>query len=70
MRHQWGRRFTTEAENVADLAALLALTPQDIALFDSQRDPWDALVRCHAPLPACGADYTVALALAMSEVPE
>ena len=69
MRHQWGRRFTTEAENVTELAALLALGPDDIALFDCRRDPWEILERCHAPLPDCGADYTVALALAMSEVP-
>ncbi|HDS6504095.1 TPA: DNA utilization protein HofM [Enterobacter asburiae] len=69
MRHQWGRRFTTEAESVAELAALLALGPDDIALFDSRRDPREILERCHAPLPDCGADYTVALALAMSEVP-
>ena len=33
MRHQWGRRLTTEAESVAELAALLALGPDDIALF-------------------------------------
>jgi pilus assembly protein HofM len=58
-----------EAENVTELAALLALNPDDIALFDSRRDPWETLERCHAPLPECGADYTVALALAMSEVP-
>lgn len=69
MRHQWGRRFTTEAESVAELAALLALGPDDIALFDNRRDPWEILERCQAPLPDCGADYTVALALAMSEVP-
>ena len=36
MRHQWGRRYTTEAENVTELAALLALNPNDIALFDTQ----------------------------------
>ena len=69
MRHQWGRRFTTEAESVAELSALLALGSDDIALFDSRRDPWEILERCHAPLPDRGADYTVALALAMSEVP-
>lgn len=69
MRHQWGRRFTTEAENVSELSALLALGSDDIALFDSRRDPWEILERCHAPLPDRGADYTVALALAMSEVP-
>lgn len=40
MRHQWGRRYTTEAENVTELAALLALNPNDIALFDTQRTPW------------------------------
>jgi len=70
MRHQWGRRFTTEAENVTELAALLALTSEDIALFDAVRNPWETLVRCQPPLPECGADYTIALALAMSEVPE
>ncbi|MCK7429530.1 pilus assembly protein PilM [Enterobacter chengduensis] len=69
MRHQWGRRLTTEVENVADLAARLALRADDVALFDGQREPWGILPRCHAPLPECGADYTVALALAMSEVP-
>ena len=70
MRHQWGRRYTTEAENFTELAALLALNPNDIALFDTQRTPWETLQRCHAPLPECGADFTVALALAMSEEPE
>ena len=70
MRHQWGRRFATEAKSVAELAALLALAPDDIALFDSQRDPWEIVSRCQPPLPECGADYTIALALAMSEVPE
>ncbi|MFH2247035.1 DNA utilization protein HofM [Enterobacter sichuanensis] len=69
MRHQWGRRVAAEAENVAELSALLAVEPADIALFDSRRNPWETLQRCHAPLPECGADYTVALALAMSEVP-
>ena len=70
MRHQWGRRYTTEAENVTELAALLALNPNDIALFGTQRTTWGTLQRCHAPLPECGADFTVALALAMSEEPE
>lgn len=70
MRHQWGRRVVAEAENAAELSALLALGPDDIALFDSRRDPWETLERRHAPLPECGADYTVALALAMSQVPE
>ncbi|WP_326431472.1 DNA utilization protein HofM [Enterobacter bugandensis] len=70
MRHQWGRRYTTEAENVTEMAALLALNQNDIALFDAERTPWETLQRWHAPLPECGADYTVALALAMSEVPE
>lgn len=51
MRHQWGRRFTTEAENVTELAALLALTSEDIALFDAVRNPWETLVRCQPPLP-------------------
>ena len=69
MRHQWGRRDTTEAANVNALAALLALSPSDIAVFDAARDPWEVVKLCQPPLPECGADYTVALALAMSEVP-
>ncbi|MGY5369637.1 DNA utilization protein HofM [Enterobacter oligotrophicus] len=68
MRHQWGRRFTTEAANADELAALLALAPTDITLFDADRDPWETLARCQPPLPADGAGFTVALALAMSEV--
>ena len=56
--------------NKRRLAALLALNPNDIALFDTQRTPWETLQRCHAPLPECGADFTVALALAMREEPE
>ncbi len=69
MRHQWGRRYTTEAATVNELAALLALSPSDIAVFDAARDPWEAVTLCQPPLPECGADYTVAPALAMSEAP-
>ncbi|KAB2437112.1 DNA utilization protein HofM, partial [Enterobacter hormaechei] len=69
MRHQWGRRYTTEAATVNELAALLALSPSDIAVFDAGREPWEAVTLCQPPLPECGADYTVALALAMSEAP-
>ena len=69
MRHQWGRRYTTEAATVNELAALLALSPSDIAVFDAARYPWEAVTLCQPPLPECGADYTVALALAMSEAP-
>lgn len=54
---------------MADLAALLALSPEDIALFDAAaRDPFSLLARSQPPLPECGADYTVALALAMGEL--
>ncbi|WP_431643137.1 DNA utilization protein HofM [Enterobacter mori] len=70
MRHQWGRRYATEAKDVTELAALLALSSDDIVQFDATRDPWKLLVSCQPPLPECGADFTVALALAMSEVPE
>lgn len=67
MRHQWGRRYRSEAANGAELAALLALTEQEIVLFDARRNPWDTLTHSHPPLPAHGADFTVALALAMSK---
>ena len=56
-------------ETLQQLTALCDELSLNIALFDSRRDPWEILERCHAPLPDCGADYTVALALAMSEVP-
>ncbi|WP_297117097.1 pilus assembly protein PilM [uncultured Enterobacter sp.] len=67
MRHQWGRRPVTEAAHIADLAALLALSVHEIALFDDARDPWETVARCQPPLPDGGADFTVAIALAMSE---
>jgi pilus assembly protein HofM len=70
MRHQWGRRFTTDAADVTELAALLALSPADIAHFDAASDPWEAVTCCQPPLPESGADFTVALALAMSEAAE
>ncbi|EFC54734.1 pilus assembly protein PilM [Enterobacter cancerogenus] len=69
MRHQWGRRPIDDAADISGLAALLALSASDIALFDATRDPWETLTRCQPPLPENGADFTVALALAMSEVP-
>ena len=34
-----GRRYTTEAATVNELAALLALSSSDIAVFDAARDP-------------------------------
>ncbi|MDY1038070.1 DNA utilization protein HofM [Lelliottia sp. CFBP8978] len=71
MRHQWGRKRHDEAENVADLAALLALNPQEIVLFDArQHDPFSLISRYQPPLPENGADFTVALALAMGEILE
>lgn len=70
MRHQWGRRNATEARDAIELAALLALSPDDIAHFDATHDPLATVVCCQPPLPECGADFTVALALAMSEAPE
>jgi hypothetical protein len=45
MRHQWGRRFTTEAENVAELAALLALvrmTSRCLIADVIRGKPWNA----------------------------
>lgn len=70
MRHQWGRRFTADAADVTELAALLALSPSVIAHFDAARDPWETIACCQPPLPECGAEFTVALALAMSEASE
>lgn len=69
MRHQWGRKRADEAKDVAALAALLALNPDDIALFEAgAREPFSLLARSQPPLPECGAEYTVALALAMGEL--
>lgn len=69
MRHQWGRKRADEAKNVAELAALLALSPDDIALFAlGEHDPFSVLARCQPPLPQYSADFTIALALAMGEL--
>lgn len=70
-RHQWGRKPLTEAAAVADLAALLALKPEDMALFAADNlDPFTLVSRNLPPLPDCGADFTVALALAMGDIVE
>ena len=68
MRHQWGRRALAEAETSEQLAALLALQPEEIACCEvGQFDPWRALSFCQPPLPENGVEFSVALALAMGE---
>lgn len=70
MRHQWGRKAFHEAPSIGQLAALLALQPQEIALCDTAVfDPWQAVSRRQPPLPECGDSFTVALALAMGKMP-
>ena len=71
MRHQWGRKALSEAANSGELAALLAISPEEIALFGHDGlDPLSLMTCCHPPLPENGADFTVALALAMGEMYE
>lgn len=68
MRHQWGRRALAEADTLEQLAALLALKPEEIACCDTgQFDPWNTLSFCQPPLPENGGEFSVALALAMGE---
>ena len=68
MRHQWGRRALTEANTPEQLAALLALQPEEVACCGAEQfDPWRTLSFCQPPLPENGADFSVALALAMGE---
>ncbi|MGG5835610.1 DNA utilization protein HofM [Huaxiibacter chinensis] len=68
MRHQWGRKRIAEAVSVNDLAAQLALRPEDIVHFTQNgSDPFSCVALSQPPLPTCGADFTVALALAMGE---
>lgn len=68
MRHQWGRQRITDARSVTDLAARLALRPDDIVHFTREGpDPFSCVALSQPPLPPCGADFTVALALAMGE---
>lgn len=70
MRHQWGRRGLAEAPDAEHLAALLALNVEEIVCCEAGRfDPWSILTRCQPPLPENGADFSVALALAMGDVP-
>jgi len=66
MRHQWGRRALKEADTPEQLAALLALRPEEIAWCEAgQFDPWGTLAFCQPPLPEDGPAFSVALALAM-----
>lgn len=68
MRHQWGRKAASEAASVADFAALLAISPQEVALFHPDGfDPFTVIACNQPPLPAHRADFTVALALALGE---
>ncbi|WP_230353493.1 DNA utilization protein HofM [Lelliottia sp. WAP21] len=68
MRHQWGRKMIAEAVSVNDLAAQLALHPEDIVHFTlNGPDPFSCVALSQPPLPTCGVDFTVALALAMGE---
>ncbi|MCU6667951.1 pilus assembly protein PilM [Enterobacteriaceae bacterium H4N4] len=68
MRHQWGRRGLAEAPDVEQLAALLALGVEEIVCCEAGRfDPWSLLTRSQPPLPENGADFSVALALAMGD---
>jgi len=70
-RHQWGRKPLAEAETVPELAAILALKPEEMALFAANSlDPFSLVIRYLPPLPECGADFTIALALAMGEIVE
>lgn len=67
MRHQWGRRGLAEAPDVESLAALLALGVEEIACCDMRSfDPWNVLSHRQPPLPENGADFSVALALALA----
>lgn len=68
MRHQWGRRTLAEAQTPDQLAALLALQPEEIVCCGSDSfDPWATLSYCQPPLPDNGGEFSVALALAMGE---
>ena len=48
MRHQWGRRITTEAENVTELSALLGLSWMTSRCLIAD-GPWEILERCRCP---------------------
>ncbi len=69
MRHQWGRRYATEAKMSPSwrpcLRSLL-MTSFSSMLHVTHGNCWSVA----SLLPECGADFTVALALAMSEMPE
>ncbi|UXY11322.1 DNA utilization protein HofM [Kosakonia sp. ML.JS2a] len=68
-KESWGRRGLEEANTVAQLAALLGLATDEIALCgeaEGEFDCWSVIPWRQPPLPKAGASYAVALGLALA----
>ncbi|HFF8550636.1 TPA: pilus assembly protein [Kluyvera cryocrescens] len=71
-REGWGYETPDDATSMRALSDKLGVEPHRIVCCsggasDSHRfDPWETIVQKQPPLPACGDEFTVAIALAMS----
>lgn len=69
MKEGWGRRRAEEADDAAQLARLLGLAGDEVALCSDAAgafDCWGAIAQRQPPLPAAGARFAVALGLALA----
>ncbi|HHX9847267.1 TPA: DNA utilization protein HofM [Salmonella bongori] len=68
-RYAWGRKSTREAATLHDLAAMLSVMPEHIALCaEGEFDPWCAVTVRQPPVPSDGHRFAIAIGLAMGEI--
>ncbi|VDZ76279.1 Type IV pilus biogenesis protein PilM [Salmonella bongori] len=64
-----GRKSTREAATLHDLAAMLSVMPEHIALCaEGEFDPWCAVTVRQPPVPSDGHRFAIAIGLAMGEI--
>lgn len=68
MRYTWGRKRASEIATVEELAHSLSLPPETVALCGAGGfEPWKTVTIRQPPLPPAGADFAIALGLALGE---
>lgn len=70
-RGAWGRQSVDETTSLSVLLSRLGLAEGEIAQCSDEQsgfDPWHAVAQRHPPLPAQGAEFAVAIGLALGSV--
>ncbi|EHE9875205.1 DNA utilization protein HofM [Escherichia coli] len=67
-RYSWGRKLAVGMTSANDLAAMLSVDPESMAICGEDGfDPWEAVSVRQPPLPPPGGDFAIALGLALGE---